>query len=704
MNKWLCIFFLLSASMSPSFGNDSLRKVSVKGFLEFIKKDQAKVVNGGLSNPLYTFDGLKSPGLDDSLYINGGELNPIFSNSEKNYTDARNLIKTINEDGDDTFIYVFKGRYFFQKEGFPKGLDANEWDSYMNVAKIKNASPSISQNKKFSNIICEEIREKVQKDYPSKKILIICIFEEFTASSKNKTNLYTDDNTVGSLSNGNFYYKDFKIGWSYINFNSLEKGVIKQNTKALKPLEINPQTGSASQEEYGRIFLESVTNKINGLKEVKTVLYPDLPLRERLYAHLLKKNAFDPTKVAGFEELKPDGFMYNYNAAYNAYRKSYPKSPEGVWKSYYFEKKLQTGVLLADYVKNNGDKFDATNVTVREYLGNHFFRSLEMNDNSKSVKRKVLSKTFFYAVALDTYLSSPLKEKLRTKVDAQIAAFEAYKGDDDYKLNLSQTKNSILEARTLSPLVLTPPVSVTPSTPSGGSGGFVIILTALELSKVFIDELFSSGQELMILKASYEILEVLKEASDVVDFDAVNASLKEKEITPDEANLSNVENKIRNGQTVTDAEWQAFATAICNIKLICRDWTIWKTLAQTPQIALGIDGTSFSPFIYYLKPFSDRLNLVKHHEWRYLYFNLEQFKDLDFKDVLKFVLDKTVNNGGTIHFNLDGFDIKRARTQSRSTTDYEFNLIIDTPSYLNKTKFYRNFLQISTSDILNELK
>ena len=50
--------------------------------------------------------------------------------------------------------------------------------------------------------------------------------------------------------------------------------------------------------------------------------------------------------------------------------------------------------------------------------------------------------------------------------------------------------------------------------------------------------------------------------------------------TPDELNLWNIENKIRNGQTITDAEWQAFATAICSIKNICRNWAVWKTLLK----------------------------------------------------------------------------------------------------------------------------
>jgi hypothetical protein len=116
-------------------------------------------------------------------------------------------------------------------------------------------------------------------------------------------------------------------------------------------------------------------------------------------------------------------------------------------------------------------------------------------------------------------------------------------------------------------------------------------LTALELSKVFIDELFSSGQELMILKASYETLEVLKEASDVVDFDAVNASLKEKEITPDEANLSNLENKIRNGQTVTDAEWEEFVRLMCTVRKDCKDVQIWKALTLQGTEGLVVELT-----------------------------------------------------------------------------------------------------------------
>jgi hypothetical protein len=63
-----------------------------------------------------------------------------------------------------------------------------------------------------------------------------------------------------------------------------------------------------------------------------------------------------------------------------------------------------------------------------------------------------------------------------------------------------------------------------------------------------------------------------------VDFDAVNASLKEKEITPDEANLSNLENKIRNGQIVTDAEWEEFVRLMCTVRKDCKDVQTWKAL------------------------------------------------------------------------------------------------------------------------------
>jgi hypothetical protein len=589
MIRYLLVFLWCLAFSNVLQANpDSLIKVSINGFMNFLEHDQKNIDLGKHSQVIYSFDGLQNLDYRDSLYVNGGEYNRMFSSTETNYKDAWKLINNFNDDGDNTYIYVFHGKYFFNRKGLGEGFNDQEWDKYLNVSKL---SKTTKQKKIFSSLIVDELYEKVKTKYPQKKIAIVYVFEEFTATkSSDKGNLYSTNNPIGSLNGKNLYYKDFRIFWNYINFNAFEKGIwMQEKYRQVSSIPFG-QSGSASSEDYGKAFLQTVRNKIEASKEAKEALYPDLPPRERLYAHKLKQANFDPSKVSGFAELKPNGFMYNWNAAYNIISEKKRQNPNfdlstinAILGSYYFDNSLVAGQTLNLSIKDI-TKFDPKTQSNQNMLMAHFFGRIKWANEIHYKKVFLQSLAYGLIVEISLPASSPLKARLKSQNDKLLDALESYEGGNpNFRTHFATLRQDVQKARMPALVTTTPTTTVSPWT--------VLLVPLKAIQDYYLPALFEEIDQSAILSACYPVYETLREASEIVDFDAINAVLgddKESKLyeilkklyknqaDDDLRDLANLENKIYTGQTLTDNEWERYKDLLCRIKGDCRELTILK--------------------------------------------------------------------------------------------------------------------------------
>jgi hypothetical protein len=245
-----------------------------------------------------------------SEYINGG-TNLILSNN------LPNILHNFNTtyDPNNLQIYVFAGRYFMGYNYNYTGKDGTSIISAIreNTTGSDNFFKKVQSTKKEVNNkssvlgISDRLRNKLKEQTLTNNLPKEILFLELTQSYNlqgGKGNLTTNYGVkvIKNISIDAYFIQTREGILQYITHIPFSVGLGENPTEEEVSSEINKLSQQAI--DY---FLQSKNDDI--LKY--------LTGRERLYAYFLKKENFDYTKVIGFDEWKPDGFMYNWNATYN---------------------------------------------------------------------------------------------------------------------------------------------------------------------------------------------------------------------------------------------------------------------------------------------------------------------------------------------------------------------------------------------------
>jgi hypothetical protein len=134
-----------------------------------------------------------------------------------------------------------------------------------------------------------------------------------------------------------------------------------------------------------------------------------------------------------------------------------------------------------------------------------------------------------------------------------------------------------------------------------------------------------------------------------------------------------------------------------------------KPSISSPDIALGLNEPVAAGAPRSLRQFADKTLSFDHNQWKTVFGNAASGNS--FSEIFTNVVNNVVNSKGVIKFDLTNLNLSRvvkdiglSAEKASSYTNWEFNQIMENPSFLKSTNFYENGIRKSTESVVKDFQ
>jgi hypothetical protein len=246
--------------------------------------------------------------------INSGEA--FFSET----SEANNLLKEFHDTNSDYSIYIFTGRLYLKYEEYKLvSLSDQNLLNYLQPGLPSAYINGSGSDKSYTitNLGLDNLASNVLNDIESKnqdkRILVMFITESFVASPEIDidNNNFTLSQKVFNRVQKNLFFRHKNLDQNTIA--RINNNFHYEYLRQLDQIDSPPYAFQRNE------WLTNITKDIIATVSSDSEYFDAEPSskREKAYYYALKNNNYKLSGIYGYDEFKPDGYRYNWNATYN---------------------------------------------------------------------------------------------------------------------------------------------------------------------------------------------------------------------------------------------------------------------------------------------------------------------------------------------------------------------------------------------------